>query len=734
MIRAALSDRSGLAGPDGKHPAPAPCSLPGDVAGFTGRERQVEWLHRLATPDRTSTAAVIGLLSGAPGVGKTALAVHWAHRTRAAFPDGQLYVNLRGYDPEQPMTAGEALAHLLAALGLRGPDIPLDVDDRSARYRSELAGRRMLIVLDNAATAEQVRPLLPGTPACVTLVTSRDALPGLVARHGAHRLVLDTLPAADARTLLRRLIGPQEQVEHQAVATLAELCGRMPLALRLVAELAVARPHHSPTVLAAELADRRRRLDLLDGDADTSAGVRAVISWSCQRLPAHAARAFRSLALHPGADWDPYAAAALTGTPVGTARRLLDRLARAHLVQPTGPDRYTMHDLLRAYGAELAAATDPEPDRHAALTRLFDHYLATATTATATLGLPAVDRRPRPFRFRQVAPAPPVGDPDTARAWLNAERANLVTVCAHTAGHGWREHAARLAAVLFGFLLASGHYTESLTLHTHARRAACTSGDPHSEAYALTSLGFVHWRRGSYPDARAHHRLALDRFRQAGDRTGEAFALLSLGLVHMRQGKCRRAAEHCREALRLFEQLGERRGQAYGWTALGLACLRQEDGRQALEYQHRALDLFERLGNPFGMACTLTNLGLAHCRQGHYQQAVECHRRSLDYARQIGHRTTETEALNGLGEALQASGRAVQAGARHTDALAVAERIGERYEQARAHQGIAVAHHTTGDFHRARRHWENALQLHTELGVPDGEALAARWRALARPR
>ncbi|WP_263302477.1 AfsR/SARP family transcriptional regulator [Streptomyces purpurogeneiscleroticus] len=756
--------------PQESRPVRVPCLLPGDIAGFIGRAQQLAELDKLTAPDPASTASVICLVSGTPGVGKTALTVHWAHGVRQAFPDGQLYVNLRGYDPEQPMTAGEALARLLAALGLRGQEIPLDVADRSARYRSELAGRRMLVILDNAAGPEQVRPLLPGTPTCPTIVTSRDALPGLVALDGAHRLDLDLLPAEDARALLHQLIGPRVENEPQAAAVLAEQCRRLPLALRLTAELVTAHPHHSLAELASELADRERQLDLLQADEDPSTDVRAVFSWSYQRLPAQAARTFRLLALHPGPDCDTHAAAALIRNTPERAHLLLDRLARAHLIQPTGPHRYTMHELLRAYAAELAATTDPPAARHAALTRLFDHYLATAATATATLHSHRVDERSRPVHSPPASPAPPIGDPDAARAWLDAERANLAAVCARAAGRGWDSHAVDLATTLFRYLDTGGHYADGLIIHTHAQHAARHSGDRNGEAYVLTYLGYVYWRQGCFRRAVGHLSQALDLFRETGDRDGQgsaliylglaywrqghyeravdryrraadllrrtgnrygqAYAHICLGLVYWRQGHCERAADQHRQALDLFEYLDDRDGQGYALTHLGLVYGQQGCYQQAIDRHRQALDLFRWTGNRDGQAYTLSHLGLVHSQQGCYHRAIEQHRQALDLSRQTGYRACEVEALNGLGEALRASGKAAEARAWHTDALDKAVEIGERYEQARAHEGIAATHHTNGDLHAARRHWEDALSLYADLRLPAADTVRAQLAAL----
>jgi hypothetical protein len=370
-----------------------PAQLPANVDRFTGRVQELAELDRVLTAPAArspaaekSTAVTISVISGAAGVGKTALVLRWAHRVREEYPDGQLYVNLRVYDPDQPLATGEVLARFLRALGLAGQEIPLEIDERAAAYRSLLNGRRVLVVLDNAATVDQVRPLLPGTPSCLVLVTSRDSLAGLVARHGARRLDLDPLPPEDAVTLLRALIGRRIDTEPKAAAaTLAEQCARLPLALRVAAELAVARPGASLAALVTELSDEHRRLELLDAGGDSRTAVRGVFFWSYQHLPADAARLFRLIGLHPGPDFDASAAAVLADISLNRAQQMLDLLNHAHLVQLTRSNRYGMHDLLRAYASYLAAEEESESARQAALTRLFDHYVNIAAAAADIL-------------------------------------------------------------------------------------------------------------------------------------------------------------------------------------------------------------------------------------------------------------------------------------------------------------------------------------------------------------
>jgi DNA-binding SARP family transcriptional activator len=418
--------------PSGPRAAPAPPrELPADVSAFTGRVAELHRLDQLLSCRTTRAdrppAAVVSAVAGTAGVGKTALAIHWAHRVADEFPDGQLHVNLRGYDPAQPLTAADALAVLLRALGLPDSDIPAGEDRRAACFRSLLAGKRMLVLVDNARTAEQVRPLLPGARTCAVVVTSRDSLVGLVARDGAVRVDLDVLPLDDVISLLRELIGERVDADPAAAVELARQCSRLPLALRVAAELAAARPGIPLAELVAELGDQQRRLDLLGADGDPRTAVRTVFSWSYRRLGPDAARTFRLSGLHPGPDFDAYAIAALTATTADQARQALRALARAHLIHPTGPDRYALHDLLRAYARELASTEDSDDERHAALTRLCGHNLYAAANAMNTLFPPGQRGRPP---ITSPAHIPPLTELGEVRAWLGEQRALLIAVAA----------------------------------------------------------------------------------------------------------------------------------------------------------------------------------------------------------------------------------------------------------------------------------------------------------------
>ncbi|MGW2642024.1 AfsR/SARP family transcriptional regulator [Streptomyces sp. NPDC001348] len=742
---------------------PVPAQLPMAAGAFIGREEELARLEAtLATAAERPAAVLISAVSGTAGVGKTALAVHWAHRARERFPDGQLYVNLRGYDPDQPMTAADALVRFLTALGVPGQDVPLEADDRAARYRSEVADRRMLIVLDNAATVEQVRPLLPGTGSCAVLVTSRDSLAGLVAREGAHRLDLDLLPADAARALLRRLVGARGEAEPGAVDALAAQCARLPLALRVAAELAVARPTTPLSELVAELADQQRRLDLLDADGDPRAAVAAVFSWSLRQLSPNVARTFRLLGLHPGPDFDAYAAAALCCDGLTEVRRALDVLARAHLVQPLDGGRYGMHDLLRAYATRLATAEDAPDVPRAAVDRLCDHYLATAAAAMDCLH-PA-EAHLRPGVPPAATPMPDLSDPDAARAWLNGERPCLTAVAAHTAAHGRPTHAIRLSQTLYRYLV-TGHHTDGLTIHGHARDAARQTADPVSEARALLGLGTAYWQLAQHEPAIRHLQQALTLFRRVGDPTGQARALVNLGLVAERQGRYLPAVGNLEQALALYRQADDRLGEAivlkdlatverhlgrYGPAAdrlrQALALLRRSGNRYleahalndlgmvearlgrygpAVDHQEQALLLLREVGDRYGEAGALNSLGIIRTRLGRPEQAAECHRQAITIYWQNGDRDGEAGALNGLGEAARAAGRHADALTHHTDALAIAEDIGNPGQQARAHGGLGDAHHALGDAQPAVRHCERALALYTELGMPEADDIRA---------
>jgi tetratricopeptide (TPR) repeat protein/transcriptional regulator with XRE-family HTH domain len=746
-----------------------PRELPAAVGHFTGREAELAALTRLLGQDdehRTGTV-VISAIGGTAGVGKTALAIRWAHQVAVGFPDGQLYVNLRGYDPDQPVSTADALAGFLRALGVPGADIPDGVEDRARLYRSRLAGRLVLVLLDNARDGEQVRPLLPGDPGCVAVVTSRDALAGLVAADGARRLDLDVLPLADAVGLLRSLIGPRADHDPEAVAALAELCARLPLALRIAAEMAAAR-HTTPLAdLVTEL--EASRLDLLDAGEDR-VGMRAVFSWSVRQLPGDVAAAFALVGLHPGADLDVYAAAALTGTSTRQARRVLGGLHRASLVQEPGPGRYGMHDLLRAYAREQAVAADQEGARDAggqsrqALIRLFDYYLAAAAAAMNVLVPAEAHRRPRIAPTAVVVPDMP-GEA-AARAWLDAERANLVAVVVHCAGQGWPRHATALAGTLLSYLMTGSHLPEAHTIYSHALQAARRSGDLAAEAGALNGLGGIGIMRGRFPDAAGHFQVALERYRRCGDRGGEGRVLRNLGAAEHYLHNYQSAARYCREAITAYQDAGDSLGAARvladlaaAETELGsydqaeehlqraLPVLRHANHQareadaleqigelnlargqltQAAAFFEQALTIHRRIENPAGVAAVLGNLGRVSLRRGEYQQAIGYLRQALARYRKDGDEHGEAETRRSLAAALHAAGQPAAARAELETAIRLWAETGNTYQQASAHRDLAESHHCAGEEEQARYHWQQALDLYTQLGAPETDQVRTR--------
>jgi DNA-binding SARP family transcriptional activator len=731
---------------------PAPAQLPADVSGFTGREEELAALDRLvADRDEQPTAVVITAVSGMAGVGKTALAVRWAHRARARFPDGQLYVNLRGYDTEQPMRPEDALAGFLRALGMPGGDVPATRDERAAAYRSLLDGRRVLIVLDNAASVDQLRPLLPGTATCAVLVTSRDTLPGLIARHGAGRLVVPLLPRDEALELITLLIGDRVRAEPAAAGDLIGRCARLPLALRVAAELAIGRPEVPLRDLVTELDDEGRRLELLNAGGDPQTGVRAVFSWSYRQLPPAAARAFRLLGLTPGPDVAGYAAAALLGTGVAEAGELLEVLARAHLIQHTTAGRFALHDLLRAYAVSLGTEIGDGAGT-AALDRLFEATLFTAAEAMDTL-YPAEQHR-RARIGRPDAPVPPVGDGSGAQAWLDRERAGLVALVAHAATHDRPGHAVRLTLTLLRYLESGGHYPEAVAMHEHAVRAAQLSGDAAAEAQLLTNVAVMDVQQGHYEQADALLRRAVELARGCGDHAAEARALGNLGHVDQWQGRYDEASARLREALELCRLTGDQAAEARALGNLGQVYRRQGRDEQAAAYLSEAVRICRRIGDPVGEGYALVSLGDVATRQRDTRRAARCHREALaifrrtneragtalaldglgaitqdtvflrealEIFRQLGERAGEIRATNSLGEVLTTTGRPEPAREEHSAALNLAIEIGDRYEGGRAHAGLARVAEMLGDPDTAGRHWAQAWSRYAEIGAPEAE-------------
>jgi DNA-binding SARP family transcriptional activator/Flp pilus assembly protein TadD len=655
---------------------PAPQELPGDVAAFTGRTGELAELDQmlLSQPDQDGeakvTAAVISAVSGTAGVGKTALAIHWAHHAAEKFPDGQLYVNLRGYDPAQPVTAADVLAMFLRSLGVAGRDIPQDESERAARYRSLLAGRQVLVVLDNASTVGQVRPLLPGHPACAVVVTSRDSLAGLVARDGARRLNLDLLPLADAVALLRQLVGARVDAEPGAAVTLAAQCARLPLALRVAAELATARPHVPLASLVTELSGQRQRLDLLHADGDPATSVRTVFSWSYHQLSAEAARMFRLLGLHPGPDISVPAAASLAGIPEAEARQLLAELARAHLIAEHAPGRYAFHDLLRAYAADQAYDTDNDTARREATGRMLDHYLHTAARATLLLldppKEPVVLAPPRPG----AAPEQPT-DYSQALAWFEAEHHVLLAAISLGAGSGFDAHAWQLPWAMVSFLRIRGHWQERAAIQRTALAAATRLDDTAAQAVSSRLLAATWTELGDYEQARCHYARSLTLYQRLGNRLGEARIQHGLGVVSGRQGHYADALDHAEQAMSLYQASGDKASEAEALNNVGWYHGLLGDYEKARALCRQALTLCAEAGNRWFEGEIWDSLGYAEHQLGNLAEAVACYQRALILHREASYRSKEAKVLTHLGDTRHAAGEPAQARQAWQQALAI---------------------------------------------------------------
>ncbi|MFG1608628.1 tetratricopeptide repeat protein [Actinoplanes sp. NPDC049265] len=599
--------------------------LPAPVAGFTGRADALETLDAL-----TGTVGVISAISGTAGIGKTALAVHWAHRVAERFPDGQLYVNLNGFDPDgQALDPAVALRQFLGALGTKADEIPDDRAAMAALYRSLLADRRMLVLLDNARDPEQVRPLLPGAPSTFTLVTSRNWLTSLVAAEGATPVTLDLMTGDEARGLLERRLGHDRvAAEPAAVEQIIERCARLPLAL----SIAAARALQSGGTLRALVDDLAAQpWDTLDA-GDPLTQVRVVFSWSYRALSPAAARLFRLLGVHPGPDVSVAAADALIG---GDALPLLDELSAASLTTEHQPGRFVLHDLLRAYAAELA----DEPD---AMDRLYAFFIGTAYAADRQLD-PVRD--PIPFPVSDAAVATGAAPP--AKDWFEQEHRVLLALQARAAETGRRREAWQLAWCLDNFLHFNGFWHDRV----HAWRVAVdTAEDSNAAAHAYLSLGRVDNRLKRHADAEAHLGRALALFSERGDAVGQAHTHRGLGWLAEARGDLAGALRHDQLALALFEQAGNRQGVADALNSVGWDQCLIGDHEAALEACTRAREIHREIGDRWGEASSWDSLGFANHHLGRFAEAVDCYEHALAMAHDLGDRYFEADTLTRIGE------------------------------------------------------------------------------------
>jgi DNA-binding SARP family transcriptional activator/Tfp pilus assembly protein PilF len=633
---------------------PVPAQLPADVAHFTGRAEHFAALTALA--GRAGATVVVSAIGGSAGIGKTALTVHWAHRNAGLFPDGALYANLRGFDPTgSPMAAGAVVRGFIDALGVPAARVPSGPEAQAGLYRSLLSGKRMLILLDNARDADQVRPLLPGTPGCLVLITSRDQLAGLVAVDGAHSLTLDLLAPHEARDLLAGRLGDERaDAEPGTVDELIELCARLPLALNITAARAAARPGFPLAVFAAELREARDRLAVLDA-GDPAADVRTVFSWSYQTLGDAAARMFRLLGVHPGPDFTVPAAASLAAVDHDVARAAIDELTRAHLLIEHLPGRYTFHDLLRLYAAEQARTLDADEDRDQALRRVLDHYLHTAYSASLLLD---------PVRVPSDLAAPEPGvtlealaDSRQAWDWCAAEHQALLSAIAQAAAHGLDIHVCQFSWSLTIYLEQGGFWHDYRAIQTEAVAAARRLGDLAKMAGAHRRLAHAYVLTEDYPAAHTHLDQAAELYRQLGSPSDQARVHHTRRMLYDGQGLHREALEQAESALALYREAGDRFGQANTLNVIGWFHSQLGDHQRALTLCREALELCRSVQNSEPIqGRTWDSLGYVHHQLGQYRQAVEAYRRGLVILRETNHPYDEACSLTNLGDTYLAGG------------------------------------------------------------------------------
>jgi DNA-binding SARP family transcriptional activator/tetratricopeptide (TPR) repeat protein len=645
--------------------APVPRQLPAPPAVFTGRADELAALDAaLVREEHGGRPVAISAVGGSGGIGKTSLALRWSHRNLDRFPDGQLYVNLRGFDDGEPVSPAVALRGFLDALGVEPEAVPQDLDAQAALYRSSVAGKRMLVLLDSARDTGQVVPLLPGSPACTVIVTSRLQLGGLVARQGARPLMLDVLPDPDARELLAgHLGGARLDRDPDATARILRYCAGLPLALAIVAARAGTRPAFPLAGVADELHDAA--LDALDA-GDAGADLRAVFSWSYHALSGAAARLFRHLGVHPGPDISTAAAASLTGVGTRDARPLLAELTRASLLTEHRPGRFVLHDLLRAYASELSR--DDDAARHDALRRVLDHYLQTAYTAIGLL-------TPTRVRIAVDAPGPgvtpePIADLAHAAAWFAVERPVVLAAVRHAARAGLDTHCWQLNWSIGPYLDQHAYWSDYASACHTALAAVRRLGSREAQALVHRAHARASTHLGEHADARAHLERAMDLHHELGDRNGAGSVHMGLGRLLDEQGRSAEALPHTEKALELYRATGHRAGQVHALSALGWCHARVGGYQEALTSCAEALRVADEVDGVPVTGLWLT-LGYTHHRLGEHSRAVDAYRRALAAGRSVRDIIAETEALDGLGDVYRAAGDLASARASWTEALAV---------------------------------------------------------------
>jgi tetratricopeptide (TPR) repeat protein/transcriptional regulator with XRE-family HTH domain len=650
--------------------AAVPRQLPAVAAGFTGRVAELAVLDGLL--DQAAGCGgpvVISAIGGTAGVGKTALATYWAHRVAGRFPDGQLYVNLRGFGPSgTPVSPAAAVRLFLDGLGIEPERIPAGLDAQAALYRSVLAGRRMLIVADNARDPEQVRPLLPGTPGCLVVVTSRNQFAGLAAAEGAHLISLDVLTEPEALELLSRRLGRRAAAEPGAVAELARLCAGLPLALSIAAARAAAQPALPLTALAGGLREAGSRLDALS-TGEMATDVRTVLSWSCQQLSSQADRVFRLLGLHPGPDISLPAAASLAGLPADGTRRAMAELVRAHLVTEHVPGRFACHDLLRAYAAEQFGSL-PEAQRHSAAGRMLDHYLHAAVGASRLI---YAHPEPIPLRPPRAGTRPEgFADRQEAVEWFRAECQVLLAVIGQAAADAeFSRYAWQLPWAVALFLDGAGCWQELAMVQESALAAASGDGNRAAQAAAHFHLSTAQMRVGAFAEATAHLAAMLELGQELGDDLLQAQAHGLLSRIFERQGRTHDALGSAEHALRLYRAAGDRAREACALNSVGWQYARLGRYQETLSLCGRALTMHREQGTRVGEAGALDSLGYAHHHLGDHGQAIVRFQQAIEILDDDADIHFRSEILTHLGDASHAAGNPAAARQAWEEALAI---------------------------------------------------------------
>jgi class 3 adenylate cyclase/tetratricopeptide (TPR) repeat protein len=696
--------------------AAATRTLPRDLASFTGRQREIQELVDAAV-GAADAGGVVGIhaIGGMAGVGKTAFAVHAAHKLAGRFPAGQIFLPLHGHTPgQEPVDPADALASLLLTAGVPAGRIPPGLEARMALWRDRLAERQLLLVLDDAASSEQVRPLLPGAGGSLVLVTSRRHLSAL---DDATAISLDTLPAEEAAGLLVRLVGRAGlRAGDPAVGEIIRLCGFLPLAIGMVARQLHHHPAWTPAGRAAELAAARDRLELM---ATENVSVAAAFDLSYADLTGDQRRLFRRLGLHPGADVDDYAAAALDGTGLAAARRGLEALYDRYLLTEPAQGRFRMHDLIREHARVLAGRLDPDGDRDQATVRVLDYYQQAAARADALLGRQA---RTSPALAARAIPAavPALAGQEQALAWVRTERANVLGCLDHATGTGQHARIIALTAGLAGLLRQDGPWAEAIARHAAALRSARHLGDRPGQAGALNDLGELRRLAGDHLRAARDLEEALGLYRDLGDRLGQADALTYLGDVRGSTGDYPDAVRDLEEALGLYRDLGHRLGQANALTTLAEPRRLTGDYRGAARDLEEALGLYQDLGHRLGQARALAGLGAVRSMTHDYPGAAGDLEEALGLYRDLSDRLGRAAALANLGRVRRLTGDYPDAVRDLEEALGLYRDLGHRLGQANALSDLGVVRRLTGDYPGAARDLEEALGIRRDIGDRGG--------------